>query len=69
MRPTAARSCKALHTGTDSRGNQGQVLLDYAKVHLAIDDMVVAAGERPQAEGGFVDMLDPTRLAGMAALK
>jgi hypothetical protein len=66
--PVSQMPCKALH-GTDSRRKQGQVLLEYAKVHLALDDMVVAAGERPQAQGGFVDMLDPARLASMAALK
>ena len=49
---------------------------EYAKVHLALDDMVITSGagvSRSAGEGlhtgGFIDVLDPTRLQQMSALK
>ena len=47
-----------------------------AKVHLALDDMVVTSGTGVSCSeggglrsGGFIDVLDPTRLQQMSALK
>ena len=48
---------------------------EYAKVQLALDDMVVTSGggmsrsEGGGRAGGFIDVLDPTRLQQMSALK
>ena len=52
--------------------HQAQVVAGYAKIHLAVDDMMVAAGAGPATGGagaGFIDVLNPVRLAAMAALK
>ena len=45
--------------------NAGQVVHEYAKIHLALDDMVVRSGG---GGGGLIDVLDPARLALMSAL-
>jgi hypothetical protein len=49
---------------------------EYAKVQLALDDMVVTSGAGVSRSeggglraGGFIDVLDPTRLQQMSALK
>lgn len=46
--------------------NSGQVVHEYAKIHLALDDMVVRSGG---GRGGLIDVVDPSRLALMSGLK